>query len=293
MNGRRHIVFIINPRSGVNRRKAIESAIGQQLDGGLFSWSIVLTEYAGHGTELAREAAAGGAWAVAAVGGDGSVNDVARGLIGSQAALVIIPMGSGNGLARTMGIPLDVAGAIALIHNGRMMAMDVGYANERLFVSNAGIGFDTVVAERFARSKSRGLLSYARLVTACLWTYRPLEYELQADGRSFRQQAFMINVANGQQFGYNFKIAAGASYTDGWLDVVIIKPFPKLLGAALVLRALRGTLAGSRYVTQLRVKEVRIAHPRLQLMQTDGDAHACAGSLHARIEPGALQVIVP
>lgn len=128
---KKHLVFIVNPKSGVDRTKSMQQAIDKRLDTEQFSYEIQHTEYAKHGTELAKEAAEKGAYAVVAVGGDGSVNDVVAGLKGTDTALAIIPKGSGNGMARTMEIPLKDTQAIDVINRGNTKMMDVGYANDK------------------------------------------------------------------------------------------------------------------------------------------------------------------
>lgn len=289
----RHIVFVINPHSGVDRQKAILHAINTSLDHKQYSFEVAHTRHAGHGTELARNAAEKGAFAVVAVGGDGSVNDVARGLQGTDTALAILPKGSGNGMARAMGIPLRVAAALEVLNSGRIIQMDIGRANEQMFISNAGAGFDALISEAFSGSTRRGFAVYSWLVTKHLWAYKEHDWEINIDGTLLRERAFMINVANGQQFGYNFKIAPNASYTDGWLDVTIIKPFPRIMGSSLLIRGMSSSIHKSPYVKTFRAKQVTIAHPDLKLMQTDGDAHICNGKIEFSIKPGALKVIVP
>ncbi len=290
---RKHIVFIVNPKSGVERQKEISHAIDVHLDSKQYTHEIRFTEYAKHGITLAREAAADGAYAVVAVGGDGSVNDIVQGLLGSDTLLGIIPKGSGNGMARTMRIPLATEEAVKVISKGNIVAMDVGMANDQLFISNAGVAFDALISRKFARSEKRGLFVYSWLVIKYLWLYKTWNFNITIDGKSMQECAFMINVANGEQFGYNFRIAPMASYTDGLLDVVIIRKFPKLLGGLIALRAMTGTITKSPYVKHFTGKEITISHPDLQLMQTDGDAHACASSINFTILPGAQRVIVP
>ena len=290
---KKHLVFIINPKSGTDRIKAMQSAIDARLDGDQFSYEIQTTQRAKHGTELAQKAAEQGVYAVIAIGGDGSVNDVAAGLLGTKTVLGIIPKGSGNGMARTMKLPLKIEDAIDVLNLGRTVKMDVGFVNDKLFISNAGVGFDALVSKKFSRSERRGLGVYSWLVTKYLWLYKEWEYRITIDGKELKERAFLVNVANGQQFGYNFKIAPKASYTDGEFDVIIIRKFPKMLGGALTVRALMGTILRSPYVRFIKAKEIIITHPDLKLMQTDGDAHACNNRLHFRIVPAALEVIVP
>jgi YegS/Rv2252/BmrU family lipid kinase len=289
----KHIVFIINPKSGVERQKEIMQGIEDHLDKSRFSYAMINTEYAKHGTALAKEAAAEGAYAVVAVGGDGSVNDIVQGLLGTDTLLAIIPKGSGNGMARTMRIPLNTNDAIKVINQGKIAAMDVGYANGRPFISNAGVAFDALISKKFAKSEKRGLMVYSWLVTKYMWLYKERDFKIVVDGKELHERAFMINVANGQQFGYNFKIAPMAEYSDGIFDLIIIKEFPKILGGALVLRAMNGTITKSPFVRHITGKEITISSPLLKLMQTDGDAHACENEIKFTINKGAQKVIIP
>ena len=288
----KHLVFIINPKSGVERRKEIQTGIETYLDKKQYTYEIINTEYAKHGTELARNAASKGAYAVVAVGGDGSVNDIVNGLKGAKTLLAIIPKGSGNGMARTMRIPIDTNEAIKVINQGKVTHMDIGYANDRLFISNAGVAFDALIAKKFAKSEKRGFMIYSWLVVKYLWLYKNWDWQITVDGKRVDERAFMVCVANGQQFGYNFQIAPMASYTDGLFDLVIVKKFPKILGGVISLRAMNGTITGSPYVRHMTGKEITISHPGLKLMQTDGDAHECNNSITFRIEQGAQGVIV-
>ena len=151
---RKHLVFIINPKSGVERQKEIQQGIDDALDQQQYSYEILHTEFAKHGTGLAQAAAKNGAYAVVAVGGDGSVNDVVQGLLHTKTILAIIPKGSGNGMARTMGIPLNTHDAIKLINKGNIAAMDVGYANGRPFISNAGVAFDALISKKIRQERA-------------------------------------------------------------------------------------------------------------------------------------------
>ncbi len=290
---RRHLVFIVNPRSGVERQKEITAAVENNLDADKFSYEIKLTEYPRHGTELARQAAADGAFAVVAVGGDGSVNDIVHGLAGTGTALGIIPKGSGNGMARTMGIPLVTDEAVKVISRCNMGTMDLGVANDRIFVSNAGVAFDALISRKFAKSQRRGFAVYSWLVTKYMWLYRTRRFQISVDGQEMSEQAFMVNVANGTQFGYNFRIAPMASYTDGVLDVIIVRRFPRILGGVIALRAMTGTIHKSPYVRHFRGRSITISHPELKLMQTDGDAHACENKITFSVQPAAQKVIIP
>jgi len=293
MTNKKHLVFIINPRSGVDRQKAIQQAIDNRLDTDQYSYEIAYTQYAKHGTLLARESAEKGAYAVVVVGGDGSVNDVIIGLLHTSTALAIIPKGSGNGVARTFHIPLNELQAIEIINRGNISQVDIAYANDTPFISNAGTAFDVLIADKFAHSKRRGFAAYSWLVTKHMWAYQEKDWIIRIDGKEIREKAFMVNVANCRQFGYNFQIAPQADWTDGIFDIIIIKKFPKLLGATLVWRAMNGTITKSPYVKHYRGREVTITHPEMTMMQVDGDLHACASTVNFTIERGMQKVITP
>lgn len=290
---KKHLVFIVNPRSGTDRVKAVNNTIEETLDASQYNYEVLATKYPKHGITLARAAADNGAFGVIAIGGDGSVNDVVAGLAGTKTALGIIPRGSGNGMARSIELPLNDEGCLQVINKANVVGTDLGYANERPYISNAGVGFDALIAREFAKSKTRGLKAYSWLITKNIWSFKEPEWRIHIDGKLLRERAFLVNVANGKQFGYNFKIAPNASITDGMLDVIIIKKFPKIMGASLAALAINGDITTSRYVTHFRCKEASISHPELQLMQIDGDPHACPNKINFRVEPGAINVFMP
>lgn len=287
------ILFIINPKSGVDRVKALQGAIEKHLDQTRFKADLAYTEYAKHGTEIARNAVENGYTIIAAVGGDGSVNDIIAGIHGTSATLAIIPKGSGNGLARSLRIPLDTAQAITLINEGQRHTIDLGKADGKIFVSNAGVGFDALVARKFAKSKRRGMAMYSWIVTKYLWRYKEWKWEIEVDGTVIQEKAFILTVANAEQFGYNFKIAPMADLNDGLFDIVIIKKYPKILGAAIALRAFNGSLMKSKFVRHLKGQKVIIRHPGLSLLQMDGDVHACSHEVTIEMMRSALRVIAP
>ena len=290
---KKHVVFLINPKSGVERQKEIKEGIESYLDKDTYTYEIQHTQHPKHGILLAKTAAENGAYAVVAVGGDGSVNDVVQGLLGTDTLLGIIPKGSGNGMARTMKIPLDTDEAIKVINKGHVTAMDVGYANGSPFISTAGVAFDALISKKFAKSEKRGFGVYSWLVTKYMWLYKNWDWQITVDGKQYEKRAFMVNVANGQQFGYNFQIAPMASFTDGLLDLIIINKFPKILGGTLAFRAMTGSITKSPFVQHMTGKNITISNPMLKLMQTDGDAHSCGHTINFRIQQGAQKVIVP
>jgi diacylglycerol kinase (ATP) len=287
------VIFIINPKSGVDRVKALQSLIDLHLDRNKYQYEIAHTQYAKHGTELARNAAGNGFDVIVAVGGDGSVNDIISGIHGTKVRLAIIPKGSGNGLARSLHIPLDPAKAIEVINNGKTAVIDLGKADDRIFVSNAGVGFDALVARKFAKSNRRGMAIYSWIVTKYLWMYKEWKWNIEVDGVPMQEKAFILTVANAAQFGYNFKIAPLADLQDGLFDIIIIKKYPKILGALIALRAFNGTLMKSKYVLHFKGKKVTISHPKLNLLQMDGDVHKCGNEVKIEMMSACLNILVP
>lgn len=287
------LIFIVNPRSGVERNKQIQQAISNTIDSSVYESEIRYTEYAGHGEELAREAALQGAFAVVAVGGDGSVNDVIRGLYGTETALAIIPKGSGNGLARALRIPMNVEQALQLINRAHIEKIDIGKANGKIFASNAGLGYDALICKKFANSNRRGLAIYSWLVTKYMWLYRDRSWSINVNGETLKRKAFLINVANGTQMGYDFKIAPDADWTDGLFDLVIIRKFPKILGGLLAYKMWNGSLLKSRFVERIRAEHVEVSAPDLKWMQTDGDPVPCDQTVRFEILKKVQKVIIP
>lgn len=287
------LIFIVNPRSGVERNKQIRAAIERMIDSSVYEWEIVETQRAGHGEELARKAADEGAFAVVAVGGDGSVNDVIRGLYGTETALAIIPKGSGNGLARALQIPMKVEQALQLINRANTQMIDIGKANGRIFASNAGLGYDALICKKFANSKRRGLAIYSWLVTKYMWLYRDRSWTIKVNGEILKRKAFLINVANGTQMGYDFKIAPDADWTDGLFDLIIIRKFPKIFGGILAYKMWDGSLLQSRFVERIRAEHVEVSAPDLKWMQTDGDPVPCEQQVRFEILKKVQKVIVP
>ncbi|MCK7558903.1 YegS/Rv2252/BmrU family lipid kinase [Chitinophaga sedimenti] len=288
------ILIIINRKAGTDREKRMEQHVQRYLPENQFEVNTRHLEYLGHGADLAREAVRDGVHVVVAVGGDGSINEIAQGLVGGSTALAIVPRGSGNGLARALKIPLDVPKALQLVAANKQLPMDVGYANEYLFLSNAGVGFDALIADRFRHSKKRGLVNYARLILSYFRRYRPEAYDMQIDGSAQKTPAFLLTVANGNQFGYEFKIAPPANVFDGVLDVCIVKPvrFWDLL--PISIRSLAGNIHKSRYMQHERGKEIVVSSPGLDSLQVDGDAVELKGrEVRFHVVPAALRIIVP
>lgn len=287
----KRILFIINPKAGVDRIKALQKEIERNIDHRLFQYEVVYTEYAKHGTLLARKGVEAGFDLIVAVGGDGSVNDVVNGIYGTNATLGIIPKGSGNGLARSLKIPMNQSKALLLLNKWKVRKIDVGTVENHLFVSNAGVGFDVQVIEDFSKSSRRGLLTYLTVILKDVWKYPVKEWDICADEEKIKNRFFMLTVANASQLGYGFKIAPGAELDDGFFDLVTIRRFPKVMASGIALRAFSGKISGSPLVSVRKVKEITISHPDLSILQFDGEAAACGDRITIKMMPEKLRVL--
>ena len=215
----------MNPISGTSNKKGIPDLIRSGIDTERFDYEIRLTEYAGHAAVIAAEARDNHIDIVVAVGGDGTVNEVARSLVHSDTALGIIPCGSGNGLARHLMLPLNVKKAIAVINKCEIHKLDYGVINGHDFFCTCGMGFDAFVSQKFAESGKRGPITYLENILREGLKYKPETYVVEDETGTKRYKAFLISCANASQYGNNAYIAPQASMSDGLLDVVIMEPF--------------------------------------------------------------------
>ncbi len=291
---KRKIAFIVNPKSGTDRVKAIQETILTVFDVSNFDIEIIHTKYAGHATIIAQELAAKNTYStIVAVGGDGTVNEVAKGLLKTNCALGIVPKGSGNGLARACSIPLNLKEALNIIANGKNKTIDIGQVNENIFLSNTGVGLDAAVALACKKQNKRGFLMYLKTTSKIFLKYSPKTYEVIIDKEYFTEKATMISIANGNEFGYGFKIAPTANLQDGLLDVMIIKPLNIFSAAKVSLYAWLGNLHKYNKVKHIHAKHIIIKSNNANAYQFDGDAIANNKDININILPQALKIIVP
>lgn len=290
---KKQIRFIINPHAGVDKIKAISDAIDTIIDKEKFDTELVYTTRGGEGRDLAIQAVKDKIDILVAVGGDGSINDIVSGLIGSEVTLGIIPKGSGNGLARSLKIPLNLNKALALINGLQTQYIDIGKANDFYFASNAGVGFDACVTEEFRKSTKRGFVSYIQVITKLLGSYTPSTWEIEIEGKVIERDVFMLSAANAAQLGYNFTIAPDSSLDDGLLDIVIIKKFPALWSPTIVTYAFLKRLKDSEYVECYRTSSLILRNVDNKMMQVDGEFRKINEAIHISVLSKAIKVIVP
>ena len=288
----RNILFIINPKSGTDRKIYIRQSIGRHIDTKKYDYKIRYTEYAGHAEVIAREAATAGIDIVVAVGGDGTVNEVARALIHTNTALGIIPCGSGNGLARHLQLPIDPEGAIKMINAGIIKSLDYGTMNGLPFFCTCGMGFDAFVSMKFAHSGKRGLISYIENTLRETLTYKPDTYTLRFEDTEVQQRAFVIACANASQYGNNAFIAPAASMSDGLMDITVLEPFPPIEAPQLALQLFNGTLTTNSRVKTFKAKKVRITRNGNDPVHVDGDPLTTAQEIEVEIHSQGINMVV-
>jgi YegS/Rv2252/BmrU family lipid kinase len=287
------VVFIINPIAGSRSKKNIPDLIKQLVDEERFTPIIRFTRKAGHATELARKSVKRGARFIFAGGGDGTVNEVARALVGTKAALGIIPLGSGNGLARQLEVPLRTDKAISVLHRFKVVSIDYGVANETPFFCTCGVGFDAKISHDFAEMGTRGFYTYFKTTVHNLFSYRPKRYKIKVDGVKHKYRAFLVTVANAQQYGNNAFIAPLANIQDGKLDISVLRPFPGYSMIGLAVKLFRKKIDKSSYVDSLRGKEIVLKRKKPGPFHFDGEPVMMGKKIHLHVVPHGLRVIVP
>ncbi|MCF8381745.1 MAG: diacylglycerol kinase family lipid kinase [Bacteroidales bacterium] len=293
MVGKRKIIFIINSIASLKKRKRLEKTIDSFFPSESYTIVKLYTTKAGHASELAAKAVKDKPLFIVAAGGDGTINEVAGRMINTEIPLGVIPMGSGNGLARHFKIPFNIKKALNLLLTGSASAMDVGYLNGRPFFCTSGTGLDAEIAHYYKEYSRRGFMAYALSFVRVFFSYKSKEYNLEIDGKLYDFKALFISVANISQFGYNFRIAPNASASDGAFDIVVIKDFPKWRILPIALQSFFGAIENSRFVWHLQAKSLKIIYPlQDKFIHIDGDAEIQTGELEYLNKRDELKVIV-
>jgi YegS/Rv2252/BmrU family lipid kinase len=289
------VVIIINPISGGVRpalARARTDLARSIVDGDGEPARVFVTEGIGHARELANTAVSAGARRVLAWGGDGTINEVASALAFGEVPLGIIPAGSGNGLARELGVSRRPERAIAEALAAEPRLMDLGEVDGHLFANLAGIGFDAHIASRFAASRRRGFLGYVGITARALRSYSPLRYRISGGGEHQEVTAVLVTIANSAQFGNGALIAPGARVDDGELDLVVFEEQSRFKTLCAMPRLFNGTVASVPGCGITRIREVTIEADEPLTYHVDGEPVEGGTTLHARVHPGALRVAI-
>jgi diacylglycerol kinase (ATP) len=287
--------FIVNPLAGTGGQGVLD-ILGQEMETADRSYEVFTTEYRGHAKELAKQAAERGTGTVVAVGGDGTLNEVARGILGSESSLGLLPRGSGNAFARYANIPLKFTEACKALLDSEHRMMDVGKVGEEIFLSSAGFGMDAEVCRRFNSRPGgrRGTMAYVLLSVDTFRSYQPTHVKVEMDGgRTFECDPHIITVANTSQYGNGATIAPGARADDGVLDVCVIEDVTLLKGLWHTRRLFDGTIDQMPGVRMFQCEELRIRREGSGWFQVDGDAREGPEIAEVSVIPRAISVAVP
>lgn len=287
------ILFIINPISGIGKQKKVEKSIEKVLDKDIFDYEIAYTEYPHHGTIISLRAALRNIDIVVSVGGDGSINDCVRGLIGTVATLGIIPAGSGNGLARTLNIPLNIDEAIEVLNKRQRAVIDTVNVNNKVYASIGGIGFDALIAREFRKSKVRGFNKYLSLILQHYPFYESKKYTIYYDDKEMETEALFISFANSNQFGFDTIIAPSAKVDDGYIQVSIVKKVPIIMLPWTAQLLFFRSFDKSIYVNSFKAKQIKVINNESRLVNLDGESEIMDRELNFSINPKSLNVIIP
>ena len=290
MSERRKILFIVNPVSGVKKKLLLDDLVSQHFNPAEFETLIYHTTRKGDARERSEKAVSEFYNVVVAVGGDGTINEVAQGLVNTNVPLAVIPRVSGNGFANYFNIPHDPLKALEVIKKGAVKVVDTGRMNGLLFLNVAGLGFDARVSAAFDVFGTRGLLSYMYIALREYFQYKPQRYQITLSEQSLDTEAFLVTAANSSQFGNDAYIAPQAKIDDGLLDLVILKPTGFFGLISISFRLFRGTVHKSNYCDIIKTQSVRIKHSDIE-GQIDGEPIKVNAETNIEIVPKSLSVI--
>lgn len=285
------IQFLVNPKSGVSSKKRIPQMVERYIDQNKYDFEIIYTQYAGHAYELARNAAERGVDVVVAVGGDGTVNEVGRGLVHTNTAMGVIPCGSGNGFARHLGIPMNIKKSIEFINKAEPTAIDYGKLNGHPFFCSCGMGFDARVSNDFAKSGSRGVFTYIKTSLVDWVKYKPETYVVETPYFKKEFKAFVVACGNASQYGNNAYITPFASMRDGLLTVSILSPFSTVEMPLMATHLFRHTFDSSSHMTTIATSWMRITRTEPGPVHYDGEPCEMDAELVVEMVPDGVKVL--
>jgi diacylglycerol kinase (ATP) len=288
------VCFIINPTAGkLQKEKNIETRVAHFAQKHNWDSSIKKTTHSGHATELSRNAIEDGCNLIVSIGGDGTMSEVAGELIGKNVIFGLIPCGSGNGLGRHLGIPLNFDYALKTLVEGKVVKLDVGYANEHPFFNLMGVGFDAYMGEKFNKLSKRGALSYFRATLPELFKYKPQPYRIHYNDKVISHDAWLVTIANSSQYGNNAYIAPKAKIDDGLLDLTLLHMKNFSAVPNVLFRLFNKTLDKSPSIIAEKSSEFIIETDSSEFFQRDGEIVPFMKYIHVRIKCAALNILVP
>jgi YegS/Rv2252/BmrU family lipid kinase len=288
------ITFIINPVAGPHDNLKYWEALKKLLEKNSIPFRTKITKHKNHAAHLAQNQIKQEKNAViVSIGGDGTFNEVASELVNSEASLGHIPRGSGDGLARMLGIHGSLKNVKSYLANHTIQKIDAGKIGEKYFFCTAGFGFDALIARYFEKSNKRGLKSYVFFIIKSFFRYKGVEADFELDGERFSGQFFTVTIANANQYGNNAYIAPRAEINDGFLDVTLIRPFPLWYTPLIILALFGKWLDKLPYVETRKVKHIKVNHVASTCFHRDGDADELSFPANISVVQDAIQLLVP
>ena len=288
------IIYLINPVSGTGKKKHLPELIMEISDKNIFETEVIFTRYKGEATEIVGKKLKENTRYFVAVGGDGTVNEIAKSLLNTQGIMGIIPIGSGNGLARHLQIPLDPKKAIETINKQRDKAIDYGMINGNPFFCTCGVGFDALIGEKFGNSKGRGLSTYVKTTIREFYNYIPDSYQLTIDNNlPVTHKAFLITFANASQYGNDAYISPNADISDGKLDICIMAPFKLHNAAGIGARLFLKNIDKSKFLNIIQGSKILLERSYEGVVHFDGEPCRMGKMLEISVVGKGLNVLVP
>lgn len=291
-NEGRKVLFIVNKFAGTGFQPRVEGRMIEVSEKNDVECSIEFTQGPGHATELARNGSASGFDFVVAVGGDGTINEVAQGLVNTETPMGIVPRGSGNGLSRHLGIPLKTPDAVAALYKSSPLAIDTFRVNGKLSLNVSGIGFDGHIANLFGGKTKRGLTGYAKLTLQEFLQFKEFKAQVVVDGRSYDRKAFIIAIANSSQYGNNARIAPAASVCDQLLHVSFIHKVP-MYRLDVIYSVFNGNIEKSSFCEITTGRSIQVKTQAPVAYHVDGEPCGHLDHFEIEVMPASLRVMVP
>lgn len=293
LSKREKILFVVNPIAGNTGKERIAKQIVRWFAKNEYETEIIHTQNKGEATEIVERSLKNGVEKFIAVGGDGTINEMGKVLLNSKGVLGIIPMGSGNGLARHLGVPMRSGKAMRRITEGRIIKIDTARINEIPFICTAGLGFDAHVGRMFELDSKRGFRTYIKKTASEYFRYKPDLYKIGIGEKVYEREAFLLTFANASQFGNNALIAPSADLKDGLLDLVIMSSVPIGRIPEMGIRLFTGKIDRSRYLEVIQLDRVEVSSDQDQVaIHYDGEPGITSSPVKVEIVPSSLQVIV-
>ncbi|MCH7535513.1 MAG: NAD(+)/NADH kinase [Bacteroidetes bacterium] len=284
------IAFVVNKGSGPNRNIDHEHFIEEEVGTGAI---IIYWQSVEQVREDVNRLVEQGIDIIVAIGGDGAVSYIAGLIANKDVTLCIIPIGSGNGLARHLSIPLKISNALSLLSTGKTISIDSVNINGRKFFCTAGVGFDAHLGNIFANSRKRGFVTYVKLAITEFFNFKCRNYKIRIDDVDVRVEAFLISFCNATQYGNDVHIAPQADISDGEVDIVVLKPFNFFKSVYLFYLLKNGRIGESKYIQSYKGKAGVISIEGQENVHFDGEVERMGPDLSFEVDPGSLKVLVP